>query len=143
MAHHHEQIAGKRPSVQREISDDQGQRSANVKPIALNCDTGDRRQPSAFVGLDRRDIAMLDAARARSAVSELISITELAEQLGLSVRTIRRWQALGDAPPRVKRSRRLMYRLSDVVAWLEATGRGSHRAMNKPLAKSRRTEGGC
>ena len=72
-------------------------------------------------------MALLTAARARSAASDLISIVDLAEQLGVSVRTIRRWQAQEDAPPRVKRSRRLKYRKSDVVGWLEAMGRGKDR----------------
>jgi excisionase family DNA binding protein len=128
MADRHEHTAGKGPSVERKINAGQGQCSASLKPVALKCDTRERRQPVALAGLDRRDMAMLAVARARSAASELISITELAEQLGVSVRTIRRWQALGDVPPRVKRGRRLMYRLTDVVAWLEATGRGSDRA---------------
>jgi transcriptional regulator GlxA family with amidase domain len=92
--------------------------SHRVKPIATKCDTGDRRPLAALVGLDQRDTAILAAARASSAASELISIGDLAEQLRVSVRTVRRWQALGDAPVRLKRSRRLMYRRADIEAWL-------------------------
>jgi excisionase family DNA binding protein len=131
MGNRDEHIAGALPNrkaaAEGRISDGQRHQWADVKAIALKCDIGNRQQPVAFVGLDQRDVAMLAAARARSAASELISVADLAEQLGVSVRTIRRWQAQGDAPMRVKRSRRRMYRLSDVVAWLEATGRGSDR----------------
>jgi predicted DNA-binding transcriptional regulator AlpA len=127
MGHRHEHTAGEGTSAESEMKAGEGHRPASVKPVALKCDTGDRQGPVAVVGLGRRDIAMLAAARARSAASDLLSITELAQQLDVSVRTIRRWQALGDAPPRVKRSRRLMYRLSDVMAWLDAAGRESSR----------------
>ena len=62
---------------------------------------------------------------------DLISIKDLAAELGVSVRTLRRWNKLPDAPQRFKQSRRLMYRRADVQHWLErraprlgATGAG-------------------
>jgi excisionase family DNA binding protein len=63
--------------------------------------------------------AMVEAAKAASMTSEFISITRAAKLLGVSVRTVRRWQAEGKMPERVKRSREKMYRRADVMAMLD------------------------
>lgn len=44
---------------------------------------------------------------------------ELAQQLGLSPRTIDRWQALRQGPPRVCVGRTVLYRIEAVRLWLQ------------------------
>jgi len=61
--------------------------------------------------------------RGRTPVKDLVSIKDLAAELGVSVRTLRRWNNRSDAPQRVKRGRRLMYRRADVQHWFEAARR--------------------
>ena len=62
--------------------------------------------------------ALLDAAEAAAAASPWLSIKQLAERLGVSVRTIRRWHAKGEGPERTKRGRRKMYHKDAVDRWL-------------------------
>jgi hypothetical protein len=50
---------------------------------------------------------------------ELISVQDLAVGVGVSIRTLRRWNKLPGAPKRYRKGRRLMYRRADVQAWLE------------------------
>ena len=47
-------------------------------------------------------------------VLQLLSVTDAAQLLGRSVRTIRYWQAQARMPQRIKVGRRLMYRLQDL-----------------------------
>lgn len=49
---------------------------------------------------------------------ELLSPVELAETLGLSVRTIYNWRVRDFGPPGVKVGRHVRYRKADVDAWL-------------------------
>jgi predicted DNA-binding transcriptional regulator AlpA len=44
--------------------------------------------------------------------------TEVASQLGVSLRTLSRWQALRVGPPRAKVGRTVLYRIAAVEAWL-------------------------
>jgi excisionase family DNA binding protein len=44
--------------------------------------------------------------------------TEVASQLGVSLRTLSRWQALRVGPPRAKVGRTVLYRVAAVEAWL-------------------------
>lgn len=55
--------------------------------------------------------------RARAEAFPLIDVKEVAAALGVSVRTIRRWQASGKAPPRVKHGHRWKYNKADLGAW--------------------------
>jgi uncharacterized protein YjcR len=73
--------------------------------------------------LDRILRTEIQAAERRTQASHFLSIEKLAEELGVHVRTIRRWHARGEGPPRVKRSRKLMYRKADVEVWLVRIGR--------------------
>lgn len=54
---------------------------------------------------------------------DLVPIEELASMLGVSVRTVRRYQAAGLTPRRIRRCRQLMYRRSDIQNWIENIGR--------------------
>ena len=56
---------------------------------------------------------------------ELVSIKDLAVELDVSIRTLRRWNKLPGAPKRYRQSRRLMYRRADVQRWFERSKRTS------------------
>jgi predicted DNA-binding transcriptional regulator AlpA len=45
---------------------------------------------------------------------------ELAQQLGVSARTIDRWHNLRSGPPRIAIGRTILYRLESVLGWLQA-----------------------
>ena len=62
---------------------------------------------------------MIQQARRRSEADDKVSIEDLAAELGVSVRTLRRWNNGPHAPQRVKRGRRRMYRRADVQHWFE------------------------
>ena len=51
----------------------------------------------------------IELLRARAERAPLISIKQAAKRYSVSVRTLRRLQAAGKMPERVKQSRRLMY----------------------------------
>lgn len=46
---------------------------------------------------------------------------DLARRWGLSVRTLQRWRWAKKGPPYLKIGHRVVYRLSDIEAWEEAT----------------------
>ena len=66
---------------------------------------------------------MIEQARTRSEADDKVSIEDLAAELGVAVRTLRRWNNRPDAPERIKRGRRLMYRRTDVQHWFEQRAR--------------------
>lgn len=51
---------------------------------------------------------------------ELLTLEEVAVIIRHSPRTIYNWRLTGDAPRAIKCGRRLLFRRSDVEAWLEA-----------------------
>jgi excisionase family DNA binding protein len=53
-------------------------------------------------------------------LSDFLTATELAAQLGVSARTLDRWEALDEGPPRTRIGRRVLYRRESVRAWLAA-----------------------
>jgi predicted DNA-binding transcriptional regulator AlpA len=69
--------------------------------------------------------AELAELKARAQASPYISIQEVAEQFGISIRTLRREQAAGRMPTRVKRSRQLVYLKNDIDECFRARGRES------------------
>jgi predicted DNA-binding transcriptional regulator AlpA len=58
---------------------------------------------------------------------------ELAKQLGISPRTIDRWQALREGPPRVHVGRTILYSIHSVSEWLRS------REQPSPPTKTRRS----
>lgn len=52
--------------------------------------------------------------------SELLTKSEFASFVGISVHTLEKWNARGSSPKRVRLGRRVFYRRSDVAAWLDA-----------------------
>jgi hypothetical protein len=65
---------------------------------------------------------IVEAARLRRRAQNLLSIQELSQFLELSVRSIRRLHAAGMGPPRIRRSRRLMYPVPRLLEWLPTFG---------------------
>jgi excisionase family DNA binding protein len=53
-------------------------------------------------------------------LADYLTVVELAAELGVTVRTVRNWEAEGAAPPRVKLGRRVLYHRPAVLAWLAA-----------------------
>ena len=95
---------------------------------------GNRAMPNddAFVrlieqgrGLSTDDFVRMIEGDCPMGASDLVSIDDLALERGVSVRTIRRWNKLPDAPKRYRRGRRLMYRRTDVQAWPGRSKRSS------------------
>lgn len=55
-----------------------------------------------------------------SVLDPLVTITELAEYLGVPVKTIYEWRQAGRGPVGVRIGRHLKFRLSDVQAWVDS-----------------------
>jgi MerR HTH family regulatory protein len=73
--------------------------------------------------LDQTYNEMIECARKRSADFPLIAIKAIAAEYGLSVRTLRRWQAAGLMPAQIRHGRRKMYRRDEVtLLFSERTG---------------------
>ena len=60
-------------------------------------------------------------------MSGWISRTELAQQLGLSEDTLRRWAAARSGPPCIRAGRKIFYRRAAVLDWLEEQETGAPR----------------
>jgi predicted DNA-binding transcriptional regulator AlpA len=60
------------------------------------------------------DPAMLEELRRAHEEFPLISIKETSKKYNVSIRSLRRWQAQGKMPERVKHGRRLKYRKAEV-----------------------------
>ncbi|MGA9986681.1 MAG: helix-turn-helix domain-containing protein [Terriglobales bacterium] len=50
--------------------------------------------------------------------AEIVSQPQLADMLGIAVRTLRRMDARREAPPKIKVSRKTYYRRESVLRWL-------------------------
>ena len=61
---------------------------------------------------------MSDETNTTHIFDDYLSESELANQLGRGVRTLRRWKALREGPPWTKVGKRLYYKKSSVAAWL-------------------------
>jgi predicted DNA-binding transcriptional regulator AlpA len=59
------------------------------------------------------------APPATATLHDYISPAQLAEELGISERTVHRWHALRQGPPRVLLGRRPYYKRASVAAWIE------------------------
>lgn len=62
-------------------------------------------------------------------MSELLSPQELADYLGVPVRTVYTWQHKGTSPNYIRVGKHVRYRREDVEAWLTA-----HTAEKEPVA---------
>ena len=54
-------------------------------------------------------------------VLDIIEDTEVAELLGVSVLTLKRWRRIGKGPCFVKIGRRAAYQISDIKDWIAST----------------------
>ncbi|CUR58171.1 Phage transcriptional regulator, AlpA [metagenome] len=54
-----------------------------------------------------------------SGLDPLLSIDELAEYLGVSIKTIYEWRQTGRGPVGIRMGRHLKFAVSDVRAWLD------------------------
>jgi excisionase family DNA binding protein len=62
---------------------------------------------------------MMRSAEARTLQDALIGSNELADYLGVPIKTIYEWRYLGVGPPGYRIGRHVRYRLTDVERWLE------------------------
>jgi hypothetical protein len=53
-------------------------------------------------------------------LDEYLSPAQLAVELGISPRTLPRWEALGEAPPKITIGRKAYYHIVAVRTWLKA-----------------------
>lgn len=60
------------------------------------------------------------SAPATRAADPVLTPQELADRLGISLRTVRNWRARGTDPVAIKVGHFIRYKLSDVEAWEEA-----------------------
>jgi predicted DNA-binding transcriptional regulator AlpA len=67
-----------------------------------------------------------DSTVARIDLDGYLRRDELAQQLGVSVRTIDRWDVEGNGPPRISVGRTVLYSITSAREWL----RSSERAVN-------------
>lgn len=57
----------------------------------------------------------------------LLSPTELAEYLGVPVKTVYNWRSAGEGPRGIRIGRHVRFRQSDVHAWLEQNADAASR----------------
>lgn len=60
-------------------------------------------------------------------LSGWISRADLAQQLGVSEDTLRRWDAARTGPPCIRAGRKIYYRRSAVLEWMEEREAAGHR----------------
>ena len=53
-------------------------------------------------------------------LGDFLTEPELARELGVCQMTVRRWRAVGDAPPTTRLGRRILYRRDAVADWLKS-----------------------
>ena len=54
------------------------------------------------------------------AEADLLTTAEVAKLCRISPETVRYWRFIGEGPPSAKVGRRVLYRRTDVLAWLDA-----------------------
>ena len=62
-----------------------------------------------------------------SGLDPLLSIDELAEYLGVPIRTIYDWRQTGHGPCGIRVGRHLKFAVSDVMAWVDTQREASQR----------------
>lgn len=60
----------------------------------------------------------------QSILADYIPPDELAEQLGVTTRTLHHWRAIGEGPARTKIGKKILYHRQDVAAWLQTCREG-------------------
>ena len=100
----------------------------SAHPVRMRTDTTTNHASlSGYPGQDDGDTDRERAHRCRpsATLAEYLTIEELAEQLRISPRTIRRWRTLRIGPPHLKCGpRRVLYKLEHVRDWLDSQAAG-------------------
>ena len=78
--------------------------------------------------MPRNGVIDLPAVSSPAILSDYITEGELARQLGVTQRTLRRWNAYGEGPPRTKVGCRILYRRASVTQWLANREQRTKRA---------------
>jgi DNA-binding transcriptional MerR regulator len=66
-------------------------------------------------------------------ISDFLTVREAAKEIGVHVRTLKYWKAAGYGPDHFYIGKRLFYRRSDVIAWLQQIS-----ATQAPVTKGRK-----
>jgi predicted DNA-binding transcriptional regulator AlpA len=74
---------------------------------------------------------LLNAAKVRSQLRDLLTIEELSKFTGISVRSIQRMHQNGQGPRRIRRGHRLVYPVADLLMWLAVTTGASGTAARR------------
>lgn len=70
---------------------------------------------------------MTQTPSSEKALPDLLTVAGLSDYLGVPVSTIHFWRGRGQGPPALKVGRRLLFRTSDVVAWIDSCESSSGR----------------
>jgi predicted DNA-binding transcriptional regulator AlpA len=62
----------------------------------------------------------VDTQKTQGILEGYLRPEEMAQQIGVSTRTLARWQVHRIGPPRVVIGRQIFYRLASVLEWLES-----------------------
>lgn len=62
----------------------------------------------------------VDTQKTTGVLQGYLTPEEMAQQIGVSPRTLSRWQVHRIGPPRVKVGRQVFHRLASVLEWLES-----------------------
>lgn len=76
-----------------------------------------------------------------SRTARLMTTDDLAELLGVTERTIKRWRASGDGPPHMMFGRTVRYHPARVQAWMLAREQGTPSRKGATPARGRGTRG--
>ena len=60
-------------------------------------------------------------------LTDYLNPAELAAELGISGRTLERWNRLGNAPPRTRLGKRIVFRREAVAKWLRSREQAAKR----------------
>ena len=69
----------------------------------------------------------MNTSNSSSVLANYVSEAQLAEQLGVSVRTLARWRSLRQAPRVTRVGRRLLFNRTDIDHWLATQSDPSKR----------------
>lgn len=64
-----------------------------------------------------------------------VRLRDLANMLGVSKRTVQRWEAYREGPPKIKIGRQIFFRVASVEAWLISRENQSFRRLRGRSAK--------
>ncbi len=86
--------------------------------VSLDAEEARERPPAP----DRSDPAVLPGIAMgddRRPIKRFLNTREAADHVGLSAKTLGRWRVVGGGPRYIKRSKRVMYEVVDLDAWME------------------------